>query len=180
MMVGSWLGQLEPRLDDQVVAILGVDDYIMRRYMNPAQPPVGLYVGYYSSQRQGDSIHSPLNCLPGAGWEPLEQSRIRIPVRGAFGRTDTLTPIEVNRVVIAKGLDRELVLYWYQSHQRVVASEYWGKIFTVLDSIRYNRTDAALVRLTTNMSDGDASAAERRVVAFTQEIFPRLAPYLPS
>src|SRR5215468_5137327 len=126
MVIGSWVGHLEPKLDDQIVAILGVDDYLMRGYSSPSQRPVGLYVGYYSSQRQGDTIHSPLNCLPGAGWEPLEQSRIYIPVKGAFGRNDALTPIEVNRVIIGKGLDRELVLYWYQSHQRIVASEYWG------------------------------------------------------
>ena len=115
---------------------------------------VGLYVGYHDSQRQGDTIHSPLNCLPGAGWQPLEQGRITVSVRDHG--TARPAPIEVNRVVIGKGLDRQLVLYWYQSHRRVVASEYWGKVYTVLDAMRYNRTDAAMVRVITPVRDGRA------------------------
>jgi EpsI family protein len=87
----------------------------------------------------------------------------------------------VNRVTIAKGLDRQLVLYWYQSHRRVVASEYWGKVYTVLDSVRYNRTDAALVRVVTPLLDGEpVEAVERRAVAFVQSLFPLLPRHLPS
>jgi EpsI family protein len=90
-------------------------------------------------------------------------------------------PIEINRVVIGKGLDKQLVLYWYQSHRRVVASEYWGKIYTVLDAVKYNRTDAALVRVVAPISDSvPVDLAEKQGLSFIQSLFPRLNKSLPS
>ena len=174
-----WTGLDDPPLEDKIVAVLGVDEYVLRRYSQQGTLPVGLYVGYHATQRQGDTLHSPLNCLPGGGWQPLEQSRRTIDMKPAADAAST--PIEVNRVVIGKGLDRELVLYWYQSHRRAVASEYWGKIYTVLDAIRYNRTDAALVRLTTYITEDDRSArlAEQRAVSFAQTMYPHLMRHLP-
>jgi len=177
MNVGAWVGRRDPDLTPEVLAILGVDDYVMRSYFRPGQLPVGLYVGYHESQRQGDTVHSPLNCLPGAGWLPLEQGRLTFSVSSG---TTSSTPIEVNRVVISKGLDRALVLYWYQSHRRIVASEYWGKVYTVLDSVRYHRTDAALVRIVVPIADGSTmEAAEGEAVAFVQSMFPLLPRHLP-
>src|ERR1700704_743150 len=135
MSVGGWSGQREPDFTPEVLAILGVDDYITRTYVQN-RLPIGLYVGSHTSQRQGDTIHSPLNCLPGAGWQPMDVGRAIIPVKGAPGAANVTTPVEGNRVLIAKGVDRQLVLYWYQSHRRVVAGEYRAKIFTVLDAVR--------------------------------------------
>ena len=181
MSVGGWTGHREADFTPDILAILGVDDYITRTYVQDRWP-VGLYVGYHTSQRQGDTIHSPLNCLPGAGWQPVDVGRAIIPVKGAPGVANATTPVEVNRVIIAKGIERQLVLYWYQSHRRVVAGEYRAKIFTVLDSVRYNRTDAALVRVIVPVVEGDVQArdAERRGTAFVQELFPLLGPHLPS
>ena len=181
MSVGGWIGHREPDFTPDILAILGVDDYVTRIYVQDQQP-VGLYVGYHTSQRQGDTIHSPLNCLPGAGWQPVDVGRAIIPVKGAPGAANVTTPVEVNRVIIAKGLDRQLVLYWYQSHRRVVAGEYRAKIFTVLDSVRYNRTDAALVRVISPIAESDVQAreAERRATTFVQDLFPLLGPHLPS
>lgn len=179
MAFDGWTGRREPDLTDDVLAVLGADDYIIRTYWAAEGTPVGLYVGYHASQRQGDTIHSPLNCLPGAGWQPIEQGRTVIRVGAAPGAGPR--PIEVNRVIIAKGLDRRLVLYWYQSHRRVVASEYWGKVYTVLDSIRHNRTDAALVRVVTPIPDGaPVDIAEQRAHRFVQSLFPLLGRHLPS
>ena len=179
MTLEGWAGRREPDFTRDVLDILGVDDYIVRSYFRKDSLPTGLYVGYYASQRQGDSIHSPLNCLPGAGWEPLEQGHTQIPVRVAAGSAET-RQIEVNRVVIAKGLERQLVLYWYQSHGRVVASEYWGKIYTVVDSVRYHRTDAALVRVVIPIPDkDDFSLAERTGTEFVQSVFPLLGTHVP-
>jgi EpsI family protein len=181
MSVGDWTGHREADFTPDILAILGVDDYIVRTYARD-RLPIGLYVGYHDSQRQGDTIHSPLNCLPGAGWQPVEVGRAIIPVKGAPSTANVITPVEVNRVIIAKGVDRQLVLYWYQSHRRVVAGEYRAKIFTVLDSVRYNRTDAALVRVIVPVAEDDVQArdAERRGTAFVQELFPLLGPRLPS
>jgi EpsI family protein len=140
---------------------------------------VGLYVGFYGSQRQGDTIHSPLNCLPGAGWVPIEQERTLIPVRSTPAGPDRT--IQVNRFVIQKGLDRQVVFYWYQSRDRVVASEYWGKVYTVLDAMRHNRTDAALVRVTVpiGVDAGGRGQAMMAGVAFVQALFPHLSKHLP-
>jgi EpsI family protein len=121
-------------------------------------------------------MHSPLNCLPGAGWSPVSFRRmdIDVPANGSVERR-----INVNRYVIEKGVDRQLVLYWYQAHGRVVASEYWGKFYLVLDAIRTNRTDGALVRIVAPIRSSEDDA-EAQAVAFAQALFPLLGKYLPS
>ncbi len=185
LQIGGWSGQLMPPFDDKILKILNVDDYVNRVYYradrasktDPAA--AGLYIGYYKSQRQGDSIHSPQNCLPGAGWEPVEQGLMTIPTATAGGPTN----ISVNRYIIQKGLDKQLVLYWYQSHGRVVASEYWSKFFLVKDAVRLNRTDAALVRVIVPIANADENGptqAEREAVDFVKAMFPALPKYLPS
>jgi EpsI family protein len=178
MRLGSWEGRQAPDLEERVRAVLGVDDYLNRVYVGPGQAEAGLYVGYYQSQREGDTMHSPLNCLPGAGWNPVRKNHISIPVENRPGN-----PIEVNRITILKGLDKQLVLYWYQSHGRVVASEYWGKIYTVLDALRTNRTDAALVRVICPVSGLEDAAEEKAVeqgTDFVRNLFPELTRFLPE
>lgn len=178
MSIDGWQGRREPDLTPEVLAVLGAEDYTVRSYLKGSEY-AGLYIGYHSSQRQGDTIHSPLNCLPGAGWQPTDQGRLLLPVKRGPEAPDA--PIEVNSVVISKGLDRQLVLYWYQSHRRVVASEYWGKVYTVLDAVRYNRTDAALVRVIMPIREGESKqATEARATPFVQSLFPLLGPHLPS
>jgi EpsI family protein len=178
MTIDGWIGRREPDLTPEILAVLGADDYTIRTYGHQGAVPVGLYIGYHASQRQGDTIHSPLNCLPGAGWQPMEQTHAVIPVKIAPDAGASM-PIEINRVIIQKGLDRQLVFYWYQSHRRVVASEYWGKIYTVLDSVRYARTDAALVRVIVPLSEG-SDAAETSATSFIQSLFPLLGRHLPT
>jgi EpsI family protein len=177
--IAGWNGMPAEPFDPKILQVLGVDEYVNLNYMQRQQLPIGLYVGYYKSQREGDTMHSPLNCLPGAGWAPESKSYLTIPVTGNDGLPQT---ISVNRYVIRKGLDRELVLYWYQSHGRVVASEYESKIHMVLDAIRLNRTDAALVRVITPVpeDDVDAAKAEQRGVEFIKGMVPILREYLPS
>jgi EpsI family protein len=179
MELGAWRGTSLPPIPDNIMAILRVDDYVNRVYSAPASFGAGLYIGYYRSQRQGDSIHSPLNCLPGAGWEPLSQGSLTIPVSSAGGEE----AISVNRYVIQKGIDRQLVLYWYQSHGRVVANEYWSKFYLIRDAVRLNRTDAALVRVMVPLPanlDGAESKAEAQATDFVRSMFPLLSNYLPS
>lgn len=176
MQIGNWRGQNAAEIEAKVMAVLGVDDYINRVYYSPEFFPASLYIGYYESQRSGDTIHSPLNCLPGAGWNPVKNDRITV-------RTDDGTEITINRIVIAKGMDKQVVLYWYQSHGRVIASEYWGKIYTVLDALRTNRTDAALVRVICPVAGtGEESErfAERRAVEFVKALYPLSAQFLPE
>jgi EpsI family protein len=172
-----WKGQDGPPFTPDILAVLGADEYLNRFYQSDKSGYVGLYIGYYQSQRQGDTIHSPLNCLPGSGWEPVSKAYLTIPVSSA------MAPITVNRYVVQKGLDRQVVLYWYQSHGRVIANEYRSKLLMIYDAVRLNRTDAALVRVITptpeSNSDSDA-AADARAVVFVKTIFPLLDRYLPS
>ena len=143
MQLGDWTSVQEPPLTKRELEVLGVSDYVTRAYFAPQRTGVGLYIGYWQSQRQGSSIHSPQNCLPGAGWEPVSQSIISF----ADPRTPD-TPYQANRYVVQKGNDRILVLYWFQSHGRIVASEYWSKFYLVTDAMRLDRSDGAIVRLT--------------------------------
>lgn len=174
--VGRWAGREPIKLEDDILAILGVDDYVNRIYQASPNELVSLYVGYYQSQREGDSIHSPMNCLPGAGWQPVQTNYVSITVPG---RPE---PVLVKRVVIEKGADRQLVLYWYQSHGRVVANEYWSKVLMVYDAVRLHRSDAALVRVVTPIGPrGDSeSLADARAADFVRALFPRLGDYLPT
>jgi EpsI family protein len=186
MQINDWRGQPGQPFEPRILAMLGVDEYVNRSYAHPKEYPVGLYIGYYQSQREGDAIHSPLNCLPGAGWEPISRATVTIPVRdggAAQPGQGVARSITVNRYLIQKGADKQIVLYWYQSQGRVVASEYTSKVYMVWDAIRTSRTDAALVRIITPLRSADPfpeAAAEARAVGFAQSTFPLLAEYLPS
>jgi len=128
-------------------------------------------VAYFQTQRTGKTPHSPKNCLPGSGWVPSESGFLTIPIGGA-------QPISVNRYVVSRGDNQSIVLYWYQSHNRVVASEYWARIFTVTDSIRYDRSDTSLVRVVIGADHGDTKTASDAAVAFVQSFFEPLQKYL--
>lgn len=157
----------------EVASVLGDGEFVERVYQTGSQPWVDFFVAYFPTQRTGSTIHSPQNCLPGAGWTPIEFNRIPLPRPGGGS-------ISVNRYVIAKGLDRQLVLYWYQSHGRTVANEYAAKFYLVADSIRMNRSDGALVRVVTSINPGETeTVAENRAVAFTQSFLPLLDSYIP-
>jgi EpsI family protein len=176
LRIGEWTGQPNQEIEARVMAVLGVDDYVNRTYFSQDLFPAHLYVGYYQSQREGDTMHSPLNCLPGAGWNPVKRNQIKVQIGNN-------TSIEINRIVISKGLDKQVVLYWYQSHGRVVASEYWGKIYTVLDAVKTNRTDAALVRVICPVAGTEAESeafAERQAIEFVKSVFPLLERFLPA
>ena len=172
--VGEWAGRDRP-IQPEVRQVLGNGDFLARIYSrSPEEPFIELFVAYFPTQRTGSTIHSPQNCLPGAGWIPLESGRIQISAPGE-------QPVAVNRYLMGRGLDRLLILYWYQAHSRVVASEYWAKFYLVADSIRMNRSDGALVRLTTPLAPGeDPQAGERRLLEFARGIGPTLDAYIPQ
>lgn len=179
LQLGDWQGVQRPPFTDRVLEVLGLDDYLTRYYYNANRETVDLYIGYWQSQQQGGAIHSPQNCLPGSGWEPVSQGILTFPDPRSAGAP----PLEVNRYVIRKGAERQLVLYWYQSRGRIVGSEYWSKIYLVLDAARYNRTDAALVRLVVPVADGSPEAeahAESQAIAFANAILPQLGAFLPN
>ena len=161
MAIGAWDGRELP-IEQRLLDAVGVDDHVSRAYLDHQNPPVLLYIGYYKSQRTGTTIHSPKNCLPGAGWQPVSSGKIMVPLPDGKNA-------QVNLYTIEKGLERQSVLYWYQSHGRIIASEYWAKIYMVLDAIRLNRTDSALVRVSTPLSPG-GEQSQQRLVAFAQQV----------
>lgn len=175
MVIDEFKGRRSADLEPKILEVLGVEEYLNRMYRSANGVPLGLYLGYWASQREGDTIHSPMNCLPGSGWQPVETSRVTVPFEGSSA--------ELNRVIVEKSGERLLVFYWYQSHGRVVASEYVSKIHMVLDAIRTNRTDAAMVRVVVPMPPNNADAnavAEQDALTFVGSLLPLLQRHLPA
>jgi EpsI family protein len=173
--IEGWGKVSEHPVEDEVQAVLRADDTLNRTYGSTTAPiQAGFFVAFFKSQQAGQAPHSPKNCLPGSGWEPLRSTIIPIKVDGRA------EPIEVNRYIIARGDNKAMVLYWYQSHGRVVASEYWSKVYLVLDSIRLHRSDTALVRIVIPVEGSNEQAAEDTAKDFARTSFSRLATILPS
>lgn len=170
--VGSWeqTGG-DQQLDNQTMAVLRASDYLLRSYRAPDGRIMNFYVGYFASQRDGATYHSPLNCLPGSGWTMKDPGMITITPEGR-------TPFVANRYVIQNGDHKELLIYWYQGRGRSVASEYWGKVYTVIDSVRLRRSDGAMVRITTPVQGSEAAALEAagQLAAQVSTILPEFIP----
>jgi EpsI family protein len=172
--LGAWTGT-DVSIPQEILDILGAGDFLLRVYRTPdtAQPYVDLFIAYFPSQRSGDTIHSPKNCLPGAGWSPVESDRVTLSLPGH-------APFPANRYVIAKGEDRLLVLYWYWAHDRAVASEYWAKFYLVADAMRLNRSDGSLIRITTPLRPGEGTdVAQRRLISLAGDVIPLIDRYVP-
>lgn len=172
--IGEWKGRAT-QIPADVLEILGNGEFATRLYSRrPDEAAIDFFLAYFPSQRAGDTLHSPQNCLPGAGWAPLENSRTMLEL--APGRS-----ILANRFIIGKGLEKQVVYYWYQAHGRTIASEYEAKAFLVLDAIRMNRTDGAMVRIITPVGHGEsAEVADARAISFAKSVFPVLPGFLPE
>ncbi len=166
----SWRGVDGPDVEPEVAAVLGADDYLNRIYRQPEGAAVGLWVAYYGAQRQGDAIHSPMNCLPGTGWTPIAHSR---PLVRAGGQI-----FPVNRYVVEKRGDRQVVMYWFQGRGRTIANEYANKAYLLVDALRMRRTDGALVRVIAPVAD-DERLADLNAGAFIGVLHPQLTRWLP-
>lgn len=170
--IGSWeqTGG-DDKLDNQTMAVLRASDYLLRNYRAPDGRVMNFYVGYYASQRDGATYHSPLNCLPGSGWIMKEPGKITITPEGR-------APFVANRYLIQNGDHKELLIYWYQGRGRSTESEYWGKVYTVIDSVRLRRSDGAMVRITTPVQSSETGALEAasRLAAQVSTILPEFIP----
>jgi EpsI family protein len=174
-VLGGWQVIREGYVDQETQAVLKADDTLTRVYADRnAKAALNLFIAFFKTQRTGQAPHSPKNCLPGAGWEESSVGVLDIDVPGEA------EPIRVNRYVVSKGEEKSVVLYWYQTQNRVVASEYMAKIYLVTDAIRYNRTDTALVRVVCPVARGDEESATRRAVDFVKAAFGELKKQLPA
>jgi len=162
-------------IDQETLDVLGAGDFLSRIYSQGRQsPPVGLFIGYFRSQRTGVTIHSPKHCLPSAGWS-FESSQ--------YTNLDDVNgkPHRVGEYIITNGDIRQFVIYWYQAHGRSVANEYMAKMYMVADAMRLNRTDGALVRVITPIEPREGTAAAKaRAESFTAQLAPMLPRFIPD
>lgn len=173
-VVGDWRARDAASLEPEIVNLLKVNDYVMQRYVDGGGRTLWLYIAYWATQRKGGAqIHSPQNCLPGSGWEPVEASKLVVPLGAAA------PPITVNRYLIQKEGNRQVVLYWYHSQGKDVAGEVQAKIAMVWNAFLNNRTDGALIRISTPVQ-GSVSETTERLVRYVQAVHPILGEYLPD
>lgn len=170
--VGPWQKTgTDQTLDDATMKVLRASDYLLRDFRKPDGQIANLYVGYYATQSNGATYHSPLNCLPGSGWVLSQPGKatITLPDGSSF---------VANKYVIQNGEYKSLMIYWYNGRGRNVASEYWGKIYTVIDSVRLRRSNGAMVRVTVPFRDSEA-AAQQAAIEFASEASTVLPQYVP-
>jgi EpsI family protein len=170
--VGMWqkTGN-DQTLDDETMKVLRASDYLLRDFRKPDGQVASLYVGYYATQRTGATYHSPLNCLPGSGWTLSQPGKATIALPDG-------TSFVANKYVIQNGDYKSLMIYWYQGRGRNVASEYWGKIYTVLDSVRLRRSDGAMVRVTVPIGNSEAKA-QQTAIEFASAASTALPQFVP-
>jgi EpsI family protein len=171
--VGEWQARGGTIFGADILSQLMLRDYVMRDYGDERGRSVNLYIGYWDTQRKGAAMHSPKNCLPTAGWEPVEASFVTIPLSPPH------SPIAVNRYLIQKDREQQVVLYWYHAQGRVIAGEVPARIEMVKSAFVKNRTDGALVRVISPV-DGSAGETSERLVRYVQKLYPILTEYLPD
>jgi len=162
----------DTQLDEPTMKVLRASDYLLRDYRRTDGLQANLYVGYYASQKDGATFHSPLNCLPGSGWTLTEPAKRMISTPQGFS-------FQANQYVIQNGSQRVAMIYWYQGRGRTVASEYWGKIYTVIDSVRLRRSDAAMIRVTVPIVSVDAASLDA-AAELAGKASEQLAEFVPN
>jgi EpsI family protein len=170
--IGAWQRTgTDQILDDETLKVLRASDYLLRDFRKSDGQTANLYVGYYATQRTGATYHSPLNCLPGSGWTLSEPGKatIALPDGSSF---------IANKYVIQNGDYKSMMVYWYQGRGRNVASEYWGKVYTVLDSVRLRRSNGAMVRVTVPIGNSE-DAAEKTAIEFASTASNVLPDFVP-
>ena len=173
--VGEFNLAQEGVVEPEVLEVLKADDTLTRWYMSPAGG-ANLFIAYFKTQRTGQSPHSPKNCLPGSGFQPVENGTTDIQAGGDM--------IHINRYLVSRGESEQLVMYWYQSQGRVIADEFAAKFWLIADSIRKHRSDTALVRVVVPVARTDdgrgRAAAEKTAIAFVKATYPQVKAYLPQ
>jgi EpsI family protein len=173
--VAGWQMYRDVKIEQETLDVLKADDTLNRVYVNAAQEAsTFLFIAFFKTQRYGQSPHSPKNCLPGNGYEPIESGLMTVAIPG---RSE---PVQVNRYLTARGDEKSVTLYWYQSHDRIIAGEFAARFWLIADSIRFHRSDTSLVKIVVPVRDGDADAATRTAVDFMKAVFQPLARQLPA
>jgi len=171
MTLGDWTCIKTGKLSTDIEQVLGVDDYIDRSYQSVSGDIISLYVSYFASM-EGKGFHSPRNCMPGAGWDVASLKPFTLYSYHPEG-----TPVVINQMIMQKGAEQQIVLYWYHCRGRIIRSEYMEKIYQVIDSIFKRRTDGSFVRI---MAPSNKEGAINNLKEFTRHVIPLLEEYLPG
>jgi len=172
--VSGWEMYKDVKIEQETLDILKADDTLNRIYTNSQKTAQAyLFIAFFKTQRYGHAPHSPKNCLPGSGFEPVESGPISIAI------PDRAEPIVVNRYLTARGDEKSVTLYWYQSHGRIIAGEFSAKFWLIADSIRFHRSDSSLVKVVVPVRDNDADKATRIATDFVQAIYAPVSRQLP-
>lgn len=173
--LGDWRQVEAQTLTPGAARELSADDYTSRTFVNQRGATVFLFIAYYANQRQRKTYHSPQNCLPGAGWTMGAYRRQSLAAGSSAEKR------ELNEYLIEKDGAQMLALYWYHGRGRLIASEYWGRFYTLADALTRGRTDGALVRVIMPLSPNETEAQARQDgLAFAQSLLPLLPHYLPD
>jgi exosortase D (VPLPA-CTERM-specific) len=173
LALAGWQGTPQS-LDPRTERTLGATDYLLADYGNGRGDHVNFWVAYYEEQIRNTAIHSPKECLPGAGWEYVDLSVVDAPIDPGVG-----APFQLNRGLIAKGSEQMVMYYWLDMRGRKLTNEIWMKMTNLYDSIVEGRSDGALVRLITQVEVGETVAdAERRLASFLNSMYPHLEPHV--
>jgi EpsI family protein len=175
MKLDGWLGT-SLSLEKQYIDALKFDDYVLADFRFGDGQPVNFYAAYYQSQRKGQSAHSPKSCLPGGGWEISSLQHMDLPASSGMDR-----PLPVNRALIQKDSQRQIVLYWFKQRDRILNNEYMVKAYLFWDALSRGRTDGALVRIASPVGPGETEEiVDQRLLRFVSTIEPELHRYVPD
>ncbi|MDP3597518.1 MAG: EpsI family protein, partial [Nitrospirota bacterium] len=175
LQLGEWAG-VSSVMERQYLDALQLDDYVLADYSAGEKVPVNLYVAYYRSPKKGRSSHSPRQCIPGGGWEITSFEPLRLDQR-----LDMAKALEVNRLVIQKGGQKQIVYYWFKQRDRWFTSEYGVKFYLFWDSLTRHRADGALVRLVSGVNAGETEArVDARLQTMAGLVTPLLDRYVPD
>jgi exosortase D (VPLPA-CTERM-specific) len=175
MKLDGWLGT-SLTLEKQYIDTLRFDDYVLADYRLGDGQPVNLYAAYYRSQRKGQSAHSPQSCLPGGGWEISSINSVDLPANSGMVRS-----LHVNRALIQKDDQKQIVLYWFKQRDRILSNEYLVKLYLFWDALSRGRTDGALVRIASLVGPGETEdIVDQRLLRFVATIDPELTRYVPD
>jgi EpsI family protein len=183
MELGEWACHERQEIDDETRANLGVTDYLLCRYVRPQdRSGVDVYIGYHASQVREEgggagenSIHPPAHCLPGSGWDIIDNQTVTLDIPGL-----PVADATVKRLVIAKGETRQLVYYWYQSRGRVISEDWQKIVFVGLDRALKSRTDGSLVRFTIPIIQKNEARADQAFQDLAPRILTQLSAYVPE
>lgn len=174
LSIGDYAGSRLP-VDRKTAGILNADGTasVLFRKAGSSGPGIAFFSVFYDRQTPEKNIHSPENCLPSSGWSVLSRKTLSLSL--VLGEP----PVRASYDVIQKGLDRQVVLYWYQERGRTFSNDYLGRYYMIRDALVMRRTDGAMVRVSTPV-DTTARAALAREISFLRTLAPLLSRYIPG